>query len=256
MAAYSHLTEKELKRTDITAIQKYMDIAELFFNLPGDELKALAYTEDLENFWEKSRRTNADIGRLFIGNQLNAIEEFIDISGLDAPGQAYFDVIDSISKTYIRLYRLIRHLFKKIRKKLSNEYATPEHLLQALVKDGRESSFVNLIQQDYVEYKPREIGAWARKISVYSETGHNYVGKRTPLGVITASLGNEVFLLIEKTLKRDKKARLLARDYNSAREYYWDCLADFATYRTKDGKTVRDSTWKDGQFRIHSYGRD
>lgn len=253
---YLHLTEKKLEQTELKTIQKYMSIAEFFFELPSNELKSLAFTEDLEKFWVGARRTNADIGRLFIGNQLNAVEEFIDIDGLNASGQVYFDLIDSISKRYIRLHKLIRHSFKKIKKNLSNKYATPEDLFFALAKNERELPFVNLIQQDYVEYIPRKIEIFARKISVYSATGHNYTQEKTPLGVIPASITDEVFQLIEKTLKRDRRARSLARDYNSARESYWDCLADFMSYRDKDGRLVRDLTYKDGQICFHSYGRN
>jgi hypothetical protein len=253
---YLHRSNTKLNILELKRLQRYINLAAIFFDLPSEELKNLAYTEDLEKLWIIARKTNADIGRLFIGNCLDSVEEFLDITDLNAIEQLGFDVLDSIAKRYLRLYKLVRHLFRKVKSKLSTEYKTPDELFEAILKSDKDGFFVNLIQENYVEYNPAKIEKLARNSDVYLLTDWKSFNKNKTLHPISNDSPTiEFLLLVQDSLIRDKKARMLARDYNSAVKYYWDCMAELMSYRNKDGKLMRDWTYKNGHIQYYTYGR-
>lgn len=225
-------------------ITECLNLGELFFNLPGEELKSLMFTSDLNSLWQFAREFNSELGRLFIGSYLESTEDFTSPKGLDAHGRLLYELLDSKAKCYVRIFKLIKHLFDR-RHKLFKQFKSHQELFETTLKQERESIFLYLLAVDYAEFKPREI---ARRLEYFIQTISE--DKRPNC---TETLQDKILTLASKKNKSNK-TQFLLRDYNNARRYHLSCLKEFVLYRNNQKRKIPDLIYNHGSLKPLQYG--
>lgn len=247
---FTHTTNKSVA---IKSAEKHIKLAESFCSLPSDEILQVLWTENLRGLWELSRQHCINLGELFLGNYFDCTEIFVDVENLAKIDLLIHDVSDNQALGYLRLYRLIKHFFKKVKSGLPIKVSSPEELLLAIAKEDREHLFISLLRQNYKEIKSSKIQEIAKKFGEYFDTP---LEKRSGEIRQHQSLKNNFLSLAEKKLKQSSiKGYRLFEDYETAIKYYWLAVEKLMSYRNEEGKYLGDFIYMDGQTKILSYGR-
>lgn len=229
-------------------IAECLNLSEIFFDIPGKELKDnFIFSDDLNDLWEFARRINAEVGRLFIGSFLESPEDFTNPKGLNASDRLLYELLDSKAKCRVRLHELIKHLFDK-RNKFFKRFKTPENLFRTSLKQDSELIFWYLTAVSYAEFSPRKIAKQAELfIKAVSEDAESY----------TDTLRDKILLFAKEKSKKPKgnKTRFLLSDYNNARQYYFSCLRELMLYRNNENYIFADHIYDDGSLKHLRNGR-
>lgn len=221
-------------------------------------LKNLAYTPDLQVYWNTCMGINNYVGESFL---LKYLKVTFDEKKDDSITNLMYDMLDFLANRYLKLWELINASYSKIKKDLIDCPSTAELLFLKIVEYERKRSFEVLVENNYLEYSPSQLSKFSTEIS---KEPHEIDWEKVKQFTPNYARNNvdhpiyEVMAAINKTTAKGKNRKIayLKEQYNLAMKYYWEYVKKFTKARTNKGTAQKTLVCKNGVFEKNSYGRD
>jgi hypothetical protein len=200
------------------------ELAKVMASLPGDELKELAYTEDLKQEWENQRYRNSIISKAFLMVDLELTIDLIkkERSNLHHLIIELYELKVHQNST---LWKLINLVFKMLKNENINfPFATPKDLYINILTARYNSNYERFLCNDYIEFLPHKL----EKTDFHNEW---------------LSL---VFHAADILQRKSRIARFLKRNYEECFNLINEAIDELTTARTKEGKIIKPEIWQNG----------
>lgn len=249
-----HTEQGNLIVYDTKQNRNYGKIAVAMKKFPSQNLKELAYTEDLRICWGELRELYKSIAKLFLLKSFNW--DISDYEQLNVNQRKLHNLIDSIAERYLSLYKLIKYTFPKIKKRLISCPSTPENLFLSIVEDEVNDKFERLIRQDYIEVNIPELEKCLKRLKIINDKlakssvsvkELNRYKKLIPKGINNKSKAQIACVLEKITSIEDSKVKFLGANYNAATDYFIDSILVLCNAKNKNRTMfIKSIIWENG----------
>jgi hypothetical protein len=229
--------------------------------LPSEELKCLAYTEDLLNNWEYERIFSQDI----------AFKLTLEVFNLDwdtsaTPPDKYMGLlVEAISERYNTLRKVIKAGFSVLKKYLPNCPATPAELFYQVVEEERTLPFESKLVNDYLRIDAKQRAKFHAELAKKDINSVDWekLEKLKPAHVNkkeVRSLASTILLtLVENYDRTPKNQQLTIRTQfnhlNENERHLDEVLGEGFTKRTENGRLIPTTTWVGGEMSYSHNGK-